>query len=182
MVNPDWNAGIAKLLPHDYQASHIAYHELKKRWPQINQQTKVTFTGYHQIQMVEFLPIPMRQKRIPISGLSMLRIVNSHFSLKQLDDPQERKKYHVDLIHAILHVPMYAIWRFAGRLFKRDEWIKRGTGWVYDDDLPASAPMPPTRTIELTTFGVQWHERDGMQRFYLVCGYDPLSDTFLVRK
>ena len=185
--NPNWNDGIARLLPHDPMVADKIYNELLKRWPQINRQTKLSFTNGHQIYMADlaYLPpvsMPTSKKRVAISGWGRLTAFNSWFTLKQLDDPQARAKYHAGLIYAVLHVPMYMIWRIAGRLFKQDVWISWGTEWQYEYDVPAAAPMPLRRTINLEQMGVQWYEFREVRRFYLICGYDPTTDTFFVKK
>lgn len=185
-MNPDWNKSIAQLLPKDYQAAYFAYRELMNRWPQINWQTRLQNTSHNELQMADssyWQPsVPARWKRVAVSGWSRLKSTNAMFSLRSLDDPAERASYHTKLIKSIVHLPLYIIWRMAGRLFKRDVWVKWGTELVPDGDVPASAPMPPSRTIKLEPLSIQWQDWSGMQRFYLVCGYDPLTDIFFVRK
>lgn len=186
MINPNWNEGIAKLLPRDYRAADTIYNELTNRWPQINPRTSVRLTGYYRIDVADpsyILPMITRWKHVAVSGWRRLQATASYYSLKQLDDPDVRAKYHAALLGAMVRLPRYAFWRLAGRLFKRADWTRKGMEKVADNDcLQVAVPRPPTRTIELEPFSMYWMDFRETRHFYLVCGYDPLNDTFFVQR
>jgi len=174
------NESIMRLISADPAVAHWGYEELRKRWPQINEQTKVTYTPNH---IIEFYAGPTvdwfdNHPRQSINAWKRFKACLYPPSHWDMDDPIKRYKYSGRLIKSFLSLPLPRFWRLAGSLFHRQDWIIRGTEIA--PDMQASLPIISDE-VRLETFA--WQTRSWgyePETTYLVCGYHAASDTFYV--
>jgi hypothetical protein len=175
---------ILKLVSSDRQVQHQAYVAFRKKWPQLNDQTRIAYTEQRSVYIAEVPPVSLigNMIRVVVSGWQKLRNIAMTPTLKRLDDPKERIAYSHRLWVAIFKSPTYLFWRFTGRLFNRRDLYERGTELVPNPVMPHFI----RREIQLEMFGWEmtysWDLRREPQRGYFVCGYDPLTDTLWIRR
>lgn len=178
---------ILKLVSNDRYIQHQAYHAFKKKWPQINDETRISYTDQRTVYLVQALEprsLTLPFFRMTVSGWRKLRGTAMSPTLKRLDDPTERTAYSHRLYVAIFMSPMYLFWRVIGKLFRRNDWYERGTELVPDPVI--RMPQIDRREIHLEAFGWQQDYPHYMhkepERGYFVCGYDPVQDTLWIRR
>lgn len=177
---------ILQLISDDLYIQHQAEQYLYNKWPQLNDRTRISYTNDYHIYVADLQPVNVRVNtiRVAISGWKLLRGVAMSPTLKRLDDPQERINYSHRLYSAIVRAPLYAFWRIAGALFKRSDWVIRGT----EMQPSPSVNMSPVnrREIKLECFGWQMeygrYQGDRIEQGYFICGYDNVNDTLYVYK
>lgn len=166
--------------------------KLREKWPQLNTQSRIVPVKYHTVRIDR---TPRRKVymddletvREPISGWYRLKLqlYPHRVTVSRLDDPDERWRYTVRLWKALVNAPKYILWRIAGRIFRRRDWIERGYEY-----LPSRVmPMPVYDEIRLEHFGLRFGYGDRLstneighfEDIVIVCGYYAPTDTLYVR-
>ncbi len=193
MSRERYNADIAQYLGNDPYTAEYVYRELRKRWPQLNETTKVAYTEYREVSIAYLNEVNYFKDmvRVAKSGWRQLKYalfynplklktvkdgVPVFYSLSEaMDDPDERWKYTVILWRAIVNAPRPIFWRVAGRLFHRPKWTDRGMEWQPNPVMS----KPRTDVVQIECFGWRWSAMD-MGR--IDCGYHATSDTLYIRR
>lgn len=185
-----YNQGIMDLISSDRYEAHYVFQEIRKRWPQINEQTRVTLVNHPTVYLAKPQPISTvyNMKWVVVSGWLRLKLqlMPPRYIVEKLDDPVERQKYQVRVWSALFSLPKYQFWRFTGRLFHRQDWTRRGMEQQPDPVMSTTAIME-REEIRLERYGWQLRTPDSLfnpMAGYgeLICAYYPPQDTFYVYK
>jgi hypothetical protein len=170
------NESILALLPTDRYTQFEIYKGLQERWPQINDQTRVSLTDQRSVYISEPVDFNIATQEIPLSGWQRFKRVLFPWSWEDMSNPRDRAAYARRLWKALVTIPVPRFWRIAGHLTNNDRWIRRGM--TLEPSMPASA-LGNTEQIDLIQFG--YMDNNGYT-WTCACGYHVATDTLYWRR